>query len=93
MIALEALERIAKEKAIHNGLEIKNYTKFSKEFDTIEKELLVLDVIRAKRVDVWWFINRVVLNGKTYKEMLEEGAISQTELTKEEYDLLKEVLK
>lgn len=92
MKSLEALERIAQEKAIHNGLEIKNYTKFSKEFDIIEKELLALDVIKAKAVDVWWFINRVVIRGKTYKEMLEDGSISQTDLTREDYKLLKEVL-
>ena len=59
---------------------------FLEELIAIEKELKALEIIRDKTVDTLAFIFQESL--ETYNEMHED----EGKLSKEEYDLLKEVL-
>ena len=83
---LEALKRIKE----HLG----DYKKHCEDLDTIEKELKALGIIKEKRVDfgilpycldLETYNNAIVVNGNEW--------LDYKPLTKEEYDLLKEVLK
>ena len=55
-------------------------------FDTVEKELKALEIIRNKEVDVYYI--KHFSNYKTYSE----HTFTENKLTKEEYELLKEIL-
>ena len=59
-----------------------------KSTSNIEKELIALEIIKNKRVDCWAFISDLSV---TSEEEI-EYAFSKIDLTKEEYNLLKEVL-
>ena len=58
-----------------------------KAYDNVAKELKVLEIIKEKRVDIGWLIRSK--NCSKYNL----GVGSSQALKKEEYDLLKEVLK
>ena len=79
---LEALKTI---RYIHDT-ECGKDESINKDFDTIEKELKVLEIIRYKRVEVKEFIvNNITLERYNY-------LYSWKSLNQEEYNLLKEVL-
>ena len=56
------------------------------DYDTIEKSLKALEIIKEKKVNVFIFLHSGDL--ETYNDMVEDNR----KLTQEEYDLLKEVL-
>ena len=58
-----------------------------KAYDNVAKELKVLEIIKEKRVDIGWLIRSE--NCSKYNL----GVGSSQALKKEEYDLLKEVLR
>ena len=57
-------------------------------YDIIEKELKALEIIKNKKVDCWAFISDISITSE--EESL--YAFSKKDLTKEEVELLKEVL-
>ena len=96
---LKALETIKNADTIYVGCWSDVYTKFPFECKTIEKSLKALEIIKDKKVNVRAFLKSCfykdidtqlnVYNSQCNdKEMMESK-----ELTKEEYELLKEVLK
>ena len=84
MKGLEALEHLYAKLSCKSSIEEINEN--LKEYDTIEKELKALEIIKEKRVDTLAFIHQVSL--ESYNIMHEDTG----KLTQEEYDLLKEVL-
>ena len=96
---LEALWRLYK----YPSLADKNVVAYLLEQDNlvtyhsiVEKALKALEIIKEKRVDVWAFI--VSIYALTYKQYLKTNkcnqfAISEKNLTQEEFDLLKEYFK
>ena len=72
---LEAFKKLLGSKGISN-----------EEFDTIEKELKALEIIKEKRVDIGWLIR----SANCSKYNLGVGTTQHIKTT--EYDLLKEVL-
>lgn len=65
-------------------LKFVSYGRFEFDFDTIEKSLKVLEIIRIKKVNVEWLLESE--NVEEYNESL------YADLTREEFALLKEVL-
>ena len=59
--------------------------------NTIEKELKALEIITNKKVDIWTF--SYCKNLREYHYAISVKYYPQLRLSKEEYDLLKEVLK
>ena len=60
---------------------------FMEDVHIIEKELKALEIIRNKGLNTWWF-----KKFNSYEEYKNKGCEDlATELTQEEYDLLKEV--
>lgn len=82
---LEALERIGAEKLARGEL-IRNDSKVEPYYETIEKELKALEIIRNKFVMTGYILSGCPL--KEYNSCIKK----QHQLTQEEYDLLKEVL-
>ena len=78
-------------EALHNLLDrleiVFIETHSTKDLQIIEKELLALEIIKEKRVDIGWLIRSK--NCSKYNL----GVGSSQALKKEEYNLLKEVLK
>ena len=78
-------------EALHNLLDrleiVFIETHSTKDLQIIEKELLALEIIKEKRVDIGWLIRSE--NCSKYNL----GVGSSQALKKEEYNLLKEVLK
>ena len=78
------------------GLEALNYLVFNcnyyenkdKHEEIVEKELKALEIIKNKKVDCWAFISDISITSE--EESL--YAFSKKDLTKEEVELLKEVL-
>ena len=73
------------------------YAKFEFDWDVLEKPLKALEIIKKKRVNIyylemWW------LEKHTYEQYIKDykdcdwGTLSEELLAEEEYDLLKEVL-
>ena len=65
-----------------------DYCLMDERTDTIEKELKALEIIKNKKVDCWAFISDISITSE--EESL--YAFSKKDLTKEEVELLKEVL-
>lgn len=95
---LEALERIGNQKTKDTSFGDTIKTNCVKEYKTIEKHLKALEIIKEKQVDVGriiliintWFDDDFALH--RYNDFLEND-LDKWKLTKEEFDLLKEVLK
>lgn len=82
---LEALE------SIEMGFSYDNRILYDDEFIIIEKELKALEIIiKEKRVDIDLLL--MADNVKEYNKYCHKYINIETQLTKEEYDLLKEVL-
>ena len=97
MTGLEALERIENEYSIDEALFYEEY------FEQVRKELKALEIIKKKNVSVCGFRNRVfgyhsnMTINDTYEYYLNyfgcyHNGFDVELLTKEEFDLLKEVL-
>lgn len=87
--ALDALERIENEYSIDESVFYKE------DFKQVRMELEALEIIKTKRVDVFELL--LGISNSMYRNPLErynsyvEGSFN-TELTPQEYELLKEVL-
>ena len=79
---LEALKIMVKD----NDLELPYHNTIL----TIEQELKAFEIIRNKRVDVDLLLSSFSL--KYYNEQISEEKLGEKQLTREEYDLLKEVM-
>ena len=98
---LEALERLMKsyyEMCVIDNCNDDMYQKFnnSSERGIIEKELKALEIIKVKLVDIGYLYELMKVFDDTDKILLNYNMICARNhkhgLTKEEYDLLKEVL-
>lgn len=107
--ALEALEKLnhticfnINEKTLkfsldkYDNCDCKDINDFVNCYQTIEKSLKVVDIIRSKLVD-FNKVNRAEHNWKedgcsSPVEYYNEGIVDYCQLTEEEYDLLKEVV-
>ena len=90
---LEALERIKNAPTIYVGCASDIYTRYSFECNEIEKTLKALEIIKEKSIDVHSFLIGINLN--TYEDFIQKGrkyGWYTNEPTKEQYDLLKEVM-
>ena len=63
---------------------------YEEDANIIEKSLKALEIIKKKRVNVSWFIHCQMFNSPL---MMYNELHDKRELTQEEYELLKEVLK
>lgn len=92
---LEALERIGQCYVNSESKDLMFTDEYGDDYDIIEKELKVLEIIKNKRVDVFELL--LGISNSVYRNPLErynsyvEGSFN-TELTPQEFDLLKEVL-
>lgn len=87
MKGLEALKRIGNyhiEKSSDKGFDIAD----TNDFDTIEKELKALEIIKKKIIDIQDVIVFYPLSVFNQRRILRGLSV----ITKKEYDLLKEVL-
>lgn len=93
MTPLEALERIKNAGTIYVGCASNIYTRYSFECKEIEKSLKALEIIKEKYVDIYFF--KESLKFPEYAQLMEYNTRSTEiiELTQEEFDLLKEVLR
>jgi len=98
MTGLEALEKIDHTVCLNNlaknivwnidkeeNCDCESVEQFVDCYDTIEKELKVLEIIKNKKVDIRRFIQYT-------HNLFDYNAGVWNELTQQEYDLLKEVL-
>ena len=89
MTGLEALERIENEYSIDEAVFYKEY------FEQVRKELKALEIIKEKGCDISWlkycikYCIKENLRVKAYNSGYHE---SDKKLTKEQFNLLKEVL-
>ena len=86
---LEALERIVELAKYDVDLSY-DFKDLQNDKDIIEKELKALEIIKNKGLNVAYL--KSWLAKSTYEEYQEEHKGTIYEITKEEYDLLKEVL-
>ena len=88
--SLEALEKIKNwECFVDFELETIGEKEFGEELSIIEKELKALEIIKEKGVDIWALKH---LDDEYYVEQYNAVAHIEKPYTKEEYDLLEEVL-
>ena len=83
MTGLEALNVLARNV---ESLEIDTFYECKGAYQTLEKSLKALEIIKKKTVDIWLIQNKKTL--KQYNSMVDESR----QLTEEEFNLLKEVL-
>ena len=91
MKELKALERIKNAPTIYVGLASDIYTRYPFECKEIEKALKALAIIKKKGIDWRRFISCNTL--EEYNEpIIKFGLFDIKPYTKQEYDLLKEIL-
>ena len=81
---LEALENIKREAGIPYFSTLYDIDMWREDFKTVETALKALEIIKERKVEVLWLINKPLENYNKYHF---------NELSQEEYDLLKEVIK
>ena len=93
---LEALRRIDKHLIRHEETQEKEFSEY---ISTIEKELKALEIIKNKKVQVAYLHSMWDDFEKTFNSndedvlwLYNEGRPKKEQLTKKEYDLLKEVI-
>ena len=96
---LEALERIITEPNFvyfsgrmsgKTEMSRKAFEQRQKDFETIQKSLKALEIIKKKKVNVWTLLETKTYAEYNFKEIVVKP---KRKLTQEEYELLKEVLK
>ena len=88
MNGLEALEKLPKWLDDEHRDSEEEYFKASEEYKTIEKELKAFEIIKTKKVETY-HLSRC----KTLIEYNSAWDICGMDLTQDEFDLLKEVMK
>ena len=84
---LEALEKIKEYLTRYNDTDDIRGIDYENEVNVLEKSLKALEIIKNKKIDV------VLFNDCPDLDEYNEWASDKSQLNKEQYDLLKEVLK
>ena len=88
---MQAFESIKSEVGTPYFSALYDIDMWREDLSIVEKSLKALEIIKTKRVDVWLLI-MMLDHGYEYITRPKGLKISETQLTEEEYNLLKEVL-